>query len=118
MSDAITAKLVRGFGQSVTAWAAGLPALVAGLATRWDLTVGEPFADGASSVVFRVTTADGAGLAEPDGVGYRLDAPATAYGLDPDRLLAWCRTIIPGDVVPLLRAGRLSADELSASLRQ
>jgi streptomycin 6-kinase len=57
--DTTTEKLVRRFGSSVTSWAAGLPALLATLADRWDLTVGEPFAEGASSVAVRVTTGDG-----------------------------------------------------------
>jgi streptomycin 6-kinase len=59
MTDAITGKLVRRFGESVTSWTAGLPDLVTRLAARWDLAVGETFASGASSVAIRVTTADG-----------------------------------------------------------
>jgi streptomycin 6-kinase len=59
MTDAITARLVRRFGPPVTSWAAGLPDLVTDVAARWDLTVGETFASGASSVAIRVTTADG-----------------------------------------------------------
>ncbi|HEX5401731.1 MAG TPA: aminoglycoside phosphotransferase family protein [Pseudonocardiaceae bacterium] len=58
-TDAVTRRLVRRFGPSVTAWAAGLPDLVGRLAERWRLTVGEPFGSGASSVAIRVTTATG-----------------------------------------------------------
>jgi streptomycin 6-kinase len=61
MTDAITGKLVRRFGESVTSWTAGLPDLVTRFAARWDLAVGETFASGASSVAIRVTTADGTG---------------------------------------------------------
>ncbi|HEY1569747.1 MAG TPA: aminoglycoside phosphotransferase family protein [Pseudonocardiaceae bacterium] len=57
----LTDRLVRRFGPGVRPWAAGLPELADRLATRWALTLGEPFADGASSVALRVTTAAGAG---------------------------------------------------------
>lgn len=57
--EAIAARLARRLGPAVTEWVAGLPDLVGRLATRWELTVGEPVDGGASSVVFRVTTADG-----------------------------------------------------------
>jgi streptomycin 6-kinase len=57
MTDAITARLARRFGPGVAEWTAGLPALVASLARRWRLDVGEPFDGGASSVAIRVTTA-------------------------------------------------------------
>lgn len=58
MNDAITAKLVRRFGPDAAEWTAELPALVASLARRWRLDVGEPFDGGALSVALRVTTAD------------------------------------------------------------
>jgi streptomycin 6-kinase len=54
-----TERLVRRFGPGVRAWAAGLPELAGRLAGRWELTLGEPFAEGNSSVALRATTADG-----------------------------------------------------------
>jgi streptomycin 6-kinase len=59
MNEAIAARLVRRFGPAVLPWAADLPDLVGRLAERWRLTVGKPFASGASSVAIRVTTATG-----------------------------------------------------------
>jgi streptomycin 6-kinase len=54
-----TRKLVRRFGPSVSGWAAAVPDLVALVAARWALTIGEPIDDGASSVTMRCTTRDG-----------------------------------------------------------
>lgn len=59
MTEAIAARLVRRFGPSVLPWVADLPDLIGHLAERWRLTVGEPFASGASSVAIRVTAPGG-----------------------------------------------------------
>jgi streptomycin 6-kinase len=62
MTEAIEARLVRRFGPSVLPWVADLPDLIGHLGERWRLTIGEPFASGASSVAIRVTAPSGGGV--------------------------------------------------------
>lgn len=56
LGDGARARLVRRFGDGVTAWIDALPRLVATLADRWDLTVVEHL-PGGTSATFRCTTA-------------------------------------------------------------
>ena len=50
---------MRRFGDTVTSWCDGLPALLASLAERWRLELGAPFLVGNSSTAFRCVRADG-----------------------------------------------------------
>ncbi|MGY6656038.1 aminoglycoside phosphotransferase family protein [Amycolatopsis sp. TRM77291] len=55
----ISARLVNRFGADADGWLAGVPALAARLAARWDFELGELFESGASSVVLRCRWSDG-----------------------------------------------------------
>jgi streptomycin 6-kinase len=55
----VRARLIRRFGDAVTSWCDGLPALLASLAERWRLELGAPFLVGNSSTAFRCVRADG-----------------------------------------------------------
>ncbi|UUV35210.1 aminoglycoside phosphotransferase family protein [Amycolatopsis roodepoortensis] len=57
--DDISARLVNRFGADADGWLAGVPALAARLAARWDFELGELFESGASSVVLRCRWSDG-----------------------------------------------------------
>ncbi len=57
---AIAVRLERRFGPSVHSWTETLSARVAELAAEWELTVGEPFERGNSSVAFRCSGPRGA----------------------------------------------------------
>lgn len=55
----ISGRLVSRFGADADGWLAGVPALAAGLASRWSFELGELFESGASSVVLRCRWSDG-----------------------------------------------------------
>ncbi|MFC9253756.1 aminoglycoside phosphotransferase family protein [Amycolatopsis thailandensis] len=55
----INTRLVSRFGSEAEGWLAGVPALAARLASRWDFELGELFDSGASSVVLRCRWSDG-----------------------------------------------------------
>ncbi|MEV7555036.1 aminoglycoside phosphotransferase family protein [Amycolatopsis sp. NPDC089917] len=55
----INTRLVGRFGADAEGWLAGVPALAARLASRWDFELGELFDSGASSVVLRCRWSDG-----------------------------------------------------------
>ena len=55
----MTTRLAARFGPGVAGWCAEVPALVARLADRWDLAIGEALEPGAVSVVLRCRWADG-----------------------------------------------------------
>ncbi|EME57511.1 aminoglycoside phosphotransferase family protein [Amycolatopsis decaplanina] len=55
----ISARLTGRFGADAEGWLAGVPALAARLAARWDFVLGELFDSGASSVVLRCRWSDG-----------------------------------------------------------
>lgn len=57
--EEITSRLVRRFGEPVTAWCARVPALAAALAEDWSLTLGAPLPAGASSVTLSCRLPDG-----------------------------------------------------------
>jgi streptomycin 6-kinase len=60
----------------------------------------------------------GAGRPAPDGLEYRLTTLAAEADLDPARLLAWCRVVIPVNALPLLARGDVpAAQELLAISR-
>ncbi|WP_433265194.1 aminoglycoside phosphotransferase family protein [Actinosynnema sp. CS-041913] len=80
----LTDRLAMRFGPDVAAWCADLPALAARLADRWDLTLGEPYDGGASSLAIRCTTADG----RPAVLKLTPDVPFLASQVDMLRSLA------------------------------
>jgi streptomycin 6-kinase len=55
----LTARLIRRYGDGVTSWCAGLPALAVAMSRRWQLVLGDPFLAGNSSAAFRCVRADG-----------------------------------------------------------
>lgn len=57
--DEVFTWLEQRFGPEVRTWIAGLPALAAQAADRWGLRLGEMFAGGAASVVYRCEWTDG-----------------------------------------------------------
>jgi streptomycin 6-kinase len=59
ISEDVTARVIRRFGDAVRSWCDGLPDLLASLAERWGLELGAPFLVGNSSTVFRCVRADG-----------------------------------------------------------
>ncbi|MBB5955208.1 streptomycin 6-kinase [Saccharothrix tamanrassetensis] len=81
---ALTARLTLRFGPEVAAWCADVPALAARLAARWDLTLGEPYDGGASSLAIRCTTSDGT----PGVLKLTPDAPFLATQVEMLRSLA------------------------------
>jgi len=59
ISEDVTARVIRRFGDAVRSWCDGLPDLLASLAERWGLELGAPFLVGNSSTTFRCVRADG-----------------------------------------------------------
>ncbi|MFE7396532.1 transposase [Streptomyces sp. NPDC057557] len=57
--ESVTTRLVHRFGPQVAEWCADTPDLIARLASRWGLSLGESLPDGASSVVLRCRWPDG-----------------------------------------------------------
>lgn len=57
--ESVTARLAGRFGPQVAEWCAAVPELLAQLASRWGLVLGDPLPDGASSVVLRCRWPDG-----------------------------------------------------------
>nr|WP_237725560.1 aminoglycoside phosphotransferase family protein [Streptomyces sp. W007] len=57
--ESVTARLVRRFGPRVSGWCADAPALIARLASQWELSLGESLPDGASSIALRCRLPDG-----------------------------------------------------------
>ncbi|GGO98529.1 hypothetical protein GCM10012280_62880 [Wenjunlia tyrosinilytica] len=57
--EEVRARLVGRFGPEAEGWLAEVPNLAARLAARWGFVLGELFASGASSVVWRCQWADG-----------------------------------------------------------
>jgi streptomycin 6-kinase len=55
----ITQRLTGRFGPGIAEWCAGIPALALVFAGQWDLSLGEPFAAGNSSVAVRCTQSSG-----------------------------------------------------------
>ncbi len=59
ISEDVTARVIRRFGDAFRSWCDGLPDLLASLAERWGLELGAPFLVGNSSTAFRCVMADG-----------------------------------------------------------